>query len=134
MAYHRHIEHGYFDRLAAKTRRDDGALLARFGPLDAPPAASAELLAALWATWPAGHFDETNIATMAPSNPHLMRALRFLSAKTRYYAGGRVLLQRNERDILRWILAVDGRDIGGLRLERDALGWCTVEFVGGPRQ
>jgi hypothetical protein len=128
------IENEYFSRLISKTKRDDAVLLTRYGPLDIPAAASAELLTALWAVWPSGHFDETNISTMAPRNPRLLRALRFLPAKTRQYAGGRALLQKNERDVLRWILTVEGLDIGGLRLERDPFGWCDIAFVGEARQ
>jgi hypothetical protein len=126
----RRAELDYFGGLAAKTRRDDAELLARHGGCGASDADSARLLAALLEKWPEGHFDEVNIVVSAPRSPPLMAALDFLNPKVRRVAHSPMLSQKNERDVLRWLLSVAAREIGGLRLRRSAIGWCDVEVIG----
>jgi hypothetical protein len=120
----------YLTRLVAKTRRDDAVVLAGYGDCRASEADSARLLWALLARWPAGHFDELNVAVEAPDSPGLLAALGFMGPKVRRCGGYRMLTRDSERDVLRWVLSVVERDIGGLRLVRDAIGWCSVEIVG----
>ena len=120
----------YFTRLVAKTKRDDSDLIAQYGPLGASEEDSGALLRALFRRWPTDQdeFDELNIATAAPYDERLRQALAdFLELRYCRRGGGRALSQKNERDVLRWILGVVGRDIGGLRLRRNAAGWCRVE-------
>ena len=122
----------YLARLVAKTRRDGAALLARFGPYPADDEDSAALLLALAEAWPADTFDELNIGIEAPYQPRLARALGFLGPLRAHHSGGGLRLSRNnERDVLRWMLGVAGREVGGLRLERNAIGWCRVKRVAG---
>lgn len=129
------LEAEYFRRLIQRTRRDDAALMARFGPVGVGDGASAELLRALAARWPLDRFDEINIAVEAPYNPRMKRALAFLGpVRVTQGGGGRVLSARNMRDVTRWILTIAGRDIDGLMLVRDPIGWCEIETVGGWRQ
>jgi hypothetical protein len=116
----------YITRLVAKTQRDDRALLLEFGPLYADDDDSAELLRALLARWPLSDFDETNVATAAPYDPRLKRALGFINPRTRHHGGGLSLSAENQRDVWRWLLTIDGREIGGLRLTRDPIGWCEI--------
>jgi hypothetical protein len=119
----------YIGRLIAKTAREDATLLAACGYCRARDEDSAELLRALADIWPITTFDELNIATKAPGNTRLLRALAFLGPQVRRFGGGPMLARGNVRDITRWLLMVAGREIGGLRLRRDAIGWC--EIVGG---
>jgi hypothetical protein len=126
------IENEYFRRLIEKTRRDDAALLARPPPL-VNDGASLNLLRALVAKWAFDAFDETNISVSAPYDPQLKRALEPINARFRNWAGGRALLRKNQRQVRRWLLALVGRDVGGMRLTRDALGWFEFEILG-PRQ
>jgi len=122
----------YFVQLVAKTKRDDANLITRCGPVVASDEASSVLLLALSQHWPTDEheFDELNIATAAPYDERLRRALAdFLELRYCRRGGGRALTQKNERDVLRWILGVVGRDIGGLHLRRNAAGWCRVEVV-----
>ena len=126
----------YLTRLVAKTARDDAALLDRFGPIRVSDADSAELLRALLDRWPFGHFDELNVAVDAPYDRRLRRALAPIvgRVRTRKDWGGGRLSDANKRDVLRWLLAVEGRPLDGLVLARDAIGWCDIEPVGGFRQ
>jgi hypothetical protein len=119
----------YLSRLIAKTRRDNAALLSPFGPHSADDDDSGELLRALRERWPLDDFDEINVATAAPFDPRLKRALGFLGPRVRHFGGGLMLSKDNERDITRWVLTVAGREIGGLRLVRDPLGWCSADGV-----
>jgi hypothetical protein len=121
----------YLSRLITKTRRDDADLIARHGILSAAAADSARLLSALLQHWPEGHFDEVNVAVSAPRSPALMATLGFIDPKVRRVAGWPQLSRENQRDFLRWGLGVAGREIGGVRLERDPFGWCDV--TGGRR-
>jgi hypothetical protein len=114
----------YITRLVAKTRRDDVALLARLGPLYADD--DAELLRSLYARWPLDYFDQTNIATEAPYNARMKRALGFLGPRVRHHGGGLSLSAENERDVWRWLLTIAGRELDGLRLTRDVIGWCEI--------
>jgi hypothetical protein len=120
----------YLSRLAAQTRRDDVELVARHGGCRPSDADSTALLAALFQRWPDGHFDETNIAVSAPRSPRLLAALGFLNPRVRRVAHNPMLSGQTERDLLRWMLTIRGRDIGGLRLDRDPIGWCSVSVVG----
>lgn len=119
----------YISALIEKTQRDDAALQ-RLGPVQIGDDASAAMLGALSARY-SGTFDEFNVRLDAPENERLMRAVRAITTpKVGRLAGEKALSAANERDLLRWLLSVAGRDIGGLRLERDMIGWCTVEKNG----
>ncbi len=114
--------------VAAKTRRDDAALLARHGVLTAADRASAALLWALAAKWPTDKFDEINIGTEAPYNRSMKRAVEGVigAMRIRQSGGGPRLSAQNERDVLRWMLGIVGRPIDGLVLVRDPIGWCDA--------
>ena len=118
--------------MAAKTRRDDAALLARFGPLLADDRASAALLWALAAKWPTDKFDEVNIGVEAPFNRPMRRAVEGVigAVSIRQSGGGPRLSARNERDLWRWFLGIVDRPIDGLVLVRDPIGWCDVVPTG----
>jgi len=90
---------------------------------------SAALLAALYAQWPDIHFDETNIAMAAPRSPDLLAALGFLNPKTRKVLNRPTLTAATERAVVIWFVSVAGREIGGLMLRRDRIGWCDVVKV-----
>jgi hypothetical protein len=59
-----------------------------------------------------------------------LTALGFLGPRVRRVDGYAVLSRQNERDFLRWTLGVAGREIGGLRLDRNSIGWCKVTIAG----
>jgi len=108
--------------------------MARLGPIVASGDASAVLLAAPHRRWPTDEFDEINIAVAAPYRPEMMAALRFLGQlRIDRRPHGRLRLSAgNERDVLRWMLGIVGREIGGLRLDRNPGGWCTVTITRRP--
>ena len=118
--------------MAAKTRRDDAALLARFGVLLASDRDSATLLWALAERWPRDKFDEINVGVEAPANRPMKRAVEGVigAARIRQSGGGPRLSARNERDVVRWMLGTVGRLIAGLVLVRDQIGWCDVIAAG----
>jgi hypothetical protein len=89
-------------------------------------AVDAALLRALLAQYPERKFDEVTIALDAPEQPQLMAALGFLEVKTNKRSN--MLNVRSRRRIALW-LGVAGRCAGGVRLERDRLGWCSVGAV-----
>jgi len=125
----RSIEVEYFTALIEKTRRDDLAALRR--PADrVTDAASARLVAALAAQWgPDAQFDELNCAIEAVSSTRLWEALAPFGFRWR-----RPQLDKGaERRIERWLIVTAGRELGGLRLRRNAIGWCRIEAVGGGR-
>jgi len=130
MSFIQKIEIDYLTRLVAKTRRDDANLIARYGLYPASESDSAALLWALLARWPRDQFDEFNVAIAALHSPELMKALDFMRPTIRRLYGRRMLSRASERDVLRWILTIAGRDVGGLMLDRNRGGWCTVEIVG----
>jgi hypothetical protein len=53
--------------------------------------------------------------------------------RAHHEAGGRRLSRANELDRWRWFLAVAGREIGGVRLQRDPIGWCSIAHRDGGR-
>ena len=121
----------YLAALAEKTRREDVTLIAEHGQLKSSEADSFALFSALWHCWPTDKFDEDDIAWEAPRDPQLWRALAAvigpLRARRRY--GRMSLSNNNKQDALRWILSTVGKEIGGLRLVRDPIGWCDVVIV-----
>jgi hypothetical protein len=93
---------------------------------------SAALLRTLVERWPDGHFDEYNISVTAPRSPALLAALGFLNPVRRCRINPS-LTDASDRRIERWLIDIAGSEIGGLRLDRDVIGWCRVSVVG-PRQ
>lgn len=131
MSFIRNIEGGYLAAVIAKTRRDDAALIAKYSRYPCGDGDSGQLLWALLAQWPHDQFDELNVAIDAPRSPQLMAALRFMRPKIQRQRGTVWMLSsETERDVLRWILGVAGREVGRLRLDRTPAGWCTVEVAG----
>jgi hypothetical protein len=88
----------------------------------------AQLLRALRERYPADTFDEINIATAAPGNPDLLRALDFLDA--RIDRPRRRLTHRSAAAVAEWIERVQGLPVDGLTLTRNRIGWARVESVG----
>jgi hypothetical protein len=116
----------YISRLIEKTARDDRALR-RLGGLPVDDDDSAALLSVLFARWPHDQFDEVNIAVNAPYEEAMLAAVTPIIGKSKIVQRcGKSLSPDNERDICRWLLSVAGREIGGYRLERNRIGWCTI--------
>jgi len=132
MSFIQKIEIDYLTRLVARTRRDDAALIARYGLYPASDSDSAQLLWALLAQWPHDQFDEVNIAVAAPYSRRLMAALGFMRPTIRRLPGSswKTLSRESRSDVLRWILTIASCELGGLLLDRNRGGWCTVEIVG----
>jgi hypothetical protein len=88
-------------------------------------AADAAALRALAAEWPGGAaFDLSSIGGRAAASPRLRLGLAFL--RPRLVASWR--LDRGSRQrIGSWLGEIAGREVGGLRLERDRIGWCRIE-------
>jgi hypothetical protein len=114
-------------RLVAATRRQDAAVLRKYGPLHAPGEASAALLRALKRRWPTDTFDELNIATAAPYEPVLRDTVEGVIGRAGIVGRPPRLDRDNERDLWRWFLGIAEIEIDGLRLHRDAIGWCRVQ-------
>jgi hypothetical protein len=89
---------------------------------------NAVLLRALHERWPDGHFDEWNISANFPRSPALLATLAFLRPVVRDKVNP-TLTSASGRRVERWLIDIAGYEIGGLRLERDVLGWCTVVVV-----
>jgi hypothetical protein len=126
------IEVNYLAQVVAKTRRDDAELLAQYGEYRCSDADSASLLWALTAHWPRDQFDELDIAVDAPYSRPLLAALSFMKPTVRRIPGSawRQLTAETKRDVWRWMLGVEGRDSGGMKLDRNRGGWCQIAIVG----
>jgi hypothetical protein len=90
-------------------------------------AATVNLLRLLHSALPDGHFDEINVATRACDDPRLMAALGFLHPvrdRRRWCLTG-----PSNRRIERWLIAVNGFEFDGVRLDRHLIGWCDWREV-----
>ncbi len=121
------IEAEYFRRLVEKTRRGDAALLTRVS-LQINDGDSLGLLRTLAWRWPLDRFDEISVAVAAPFCLPLRRALNPIHPRFGRWAGGAALLPTCHWKLRRWLLGLVGRDVGGLMLARDEIGW--FEFWG----
>lgn len=130
MSFIRNPQRDYLAAVVANTRRDDTKLIAEHGPYQCSEADSGRLLWALLARWPHDQFDELNVAIDAPHSPQLMAALSFMQPRVRRRHRMRMLSKENQGDVWRWLITVAGRDINGLRLERNLIGWCEVAIAG----
>jgi hypothetical protein len=86
------------------------------------------LLRALHERWPDDHFDEWNISACFPRSPTLLATLGFLNPKVVDKVNP-TLTSASGRRVERWLIDIAGRELGGLRLDRDVLGWCRVRVV-----
>jgi hypothetical protein len=89
----------------------------------------AALLRALHERFPEGHFDEWHVAANFPRSPALLATLAFLRPVVQDKVNP-VLTGPATTRVARWLMEIAGYEIGGLRLDRDPIGWCTVVPVG----
>ncbi|MGH6968344.1 MAG: hypothetical protein ACREEL_00055 [Stellaceae bacterium] len=96
-------------------------------------AADARLLRAIADVLGADTFDQYHVAVEAPRHPGLLCALSFLSPTIdRRHA---TLSRRTTAVVARWLHGMLDRDVDGLRLECDRVGWFHIEggnVVAGP--
>jgi hypothetical protein len=74
-----------------------------------------------------GYFDQYYISGRAFDDPAMLCALGFLSPKRR--RGLRMLSHASLQRVSTWIEWAEGRNLSGLVLRRDAIGWCRIEEV-----
>jgi hypothetical protein len=77
------------------------------------------------------NFDATMISYAAPERPELLDALAFLGARIVKRATSPRLRESSRAAADRWLRRHANTEIAGLRLERDAIGWCRTARPGG---
>lgn len=114
------------DRPHSQQDLDSRSSKARAQQVDAE---AAELLRVLLDTFGEDRFDEINISVEAPYRPRLLAALHFLGPGITRRRGARSLTLSCQDRVARWLRNVADREIDGLVVRRDGIGWSEVHKV-----
>jgi|ERR1700722_6669263 len=123
----------HFQRATLRPRRSRrGVAAPPLAIVNNDPRHDAHLLRVLERTVTPGFFDRSNVSANAyyGFSGELREALRFLDLR---YDRSKYLTGPSLNRLQRWIDKVAGRDIDGLRLVKNDLGWCTIEIVAMPK-